>query len=85
MTSFFTEDWESDIRNVEIEQCDKVEDPSGYRAVFFSGTGKPFFAVGASSLMQRAENLAMAGYRASMTRKAISLVENRVKGTRAAV
>jgi len=81
---FLQKNWESDIFDVEIESCGVSEDPLGFRAVFFLSdtekNDKVTFRVGASALAQRARNLALAGYQAPMTQKAICLLEARLKG-----
>lgn len=88
MTKAFygSENWESDIRDVTIETSDA--DPLGYHAVFHlseASLQKPVtFKVGASLLGQRAKSLALAGYKAPMTKKAITLLEMRL-GTPCAV
>jgi len=79
---FVTKNWEQDIHNVEIEVSG--DDPLGYKAVFFLSeeTPKPIsFSVGASTLVNRAKGLALAGYKAPMTQKAIALVESRLGGS----
>jgi hypothetical protein len=77
---FTSENWESDIRDVAIEMSDA--DPSGYKAVFYLSDASPknpiTFTVGASTLAQRARSLALAGYKAPMTKKAIALLETRI-------
>ena len=59
----FAKNWEEDIRNVRIETCPHIEDPLGYKAVFYLGIESAraekskFFSIGASFLAQRAHNL----------------------------
>jgi hypothetical protein len=83
MTIFGSEDWESDIRDVQIEACAPSEDPSGFKAVFYlTDENKPNFprvnfTVGASLLKQRANSLSLAGYAAPMTKKALDLFASR--------
>lgn len=85
--SYFTKkNWEHDVTNVAIEPCDSGEDPSGFRAVFYLSEDRKepiSFTVGASTLAQRAKSLAMAGYNAPMTKKAISLLQDRLGGAAA--
>ena len=77
---FRSKNWESNIYNVTIEPCPVNEDPLGYHAVFLQGaedTPTPpekAFAIGASYLNKRAENLQKAGYKAPMTVRAISMM-----------
>lgn len=86
MNMFFSiENWESDIRDVQIEPCAAGEDPLGYRAVFVmmnsaSKASDISFRVGASELRQRARSLAVAGFNAPMTKKAIAMIENKLSG-----
>ena len=80
----FATHWEEDIRNVRIETCPHIEDPLGYKAVFYLGIESAraekskFFSIGASFLAQRAHNLVKAGYQAPMTQKAIAQVETKL-------
>lgn len=82
MNMFFSiENWESDVRDVQIEACAAGEDPLGYRVVFFLNSEHQSdiaFRVGASSLHQRVRRLAEAGYNAPMTKKAITMIESRI-------
>ena len=79
---FILKNWEEDIADIAGEPCDVKEDPLGYRAIFYldrdehaaeakDGT----FSIGASLLAKREENLFRAGYRAPMTLKAITMIE----------
>lgn len=73
--------WESNIERIDVEQCEALDDPLGYRAVFHLERDEDHtksFAVGASFLAQRAANLFKAGYQAPMTEKAIALIEGRL-------
>jgi hypothetical protein len=79
---FSAKNWEADIHAVELEaSCD---DPLGYKAVFLlsreaaKAEQRKSFIIGASFLAKRVNNLTRAGFQAPMTRKAISLVENRL-------
>lgn len=73
-------DWEANIDDVVIEPC--ADDATGLRAKFFlkeqyaAELAQRCFTVGASFLAQRAKNLESAGYRASMTERALSILEN---------
>jgi hypothetical protein len=72
--------WESDIREVQIEP--DTNDPLGFRAVFYlnDATAKAqevAFRIGASNLANRARSLAVVGFKAPMTRKAMALIESR--------
>ena len=81
---FSAKNWESDIRKVFIEPCDEAEAPLGYRAVFYLKQAaahvknQSHFAIGASFLSDRINNLSKAGYVAPMTRRAITLVERQM-------
>jgi|GEM_PF-1581868 len=86
--SLISKNWESNINQVSVEPCDTQEDPTGYKAVFFVKekiNGSSFdrfkthsFAIGASYLLKRQENLQKAGYAAPMTHKAIHIIENKM-------
>lgn len=76
--ALFLRNWESGIKNVSVEPCDKNEDPLGYRAVFSvdrERMGPETFVIGASLLAQREMNLSKVGYKAPMTQRAIDMVE----------
>lgn len=83
-----SKNWESNINQVHVEPCDRQEDPTGYKAVFFvkdKGDKSCFdkfktdsFAIGASYLVKRQENLKKAGYSAPMTHKAINMIESKM-------
>ena len=76
--------WESGIRDVTVEACDKKEDPLGFRAIFLfdqqkaEQEQKKAFVIGASFLAKREVNLKKAGYAAPMTHKAIALIEEKM-------
>lgn len=76
--------WESDIREVLVESCDNEEDPLGYHAVFYltkeaaKADERKSFVIGASFLDQRKKQLSKAGYCVPMTKKAISLIEEKM-------
>ena len=73
--------WEENISSVVIEQCDRSEDPIGYKAIFYltfeaaRKTQKKTFEIGASFLAQRSHNLSKAGYAVPMTLQAIEKIE----------
>jgi hypothetical protein len=72
--------WESDICEVQIEP--DTNDPLGFRAVFYltdasAKAREVAFRIGASNLANRAKSLAVAGFKAPMTRKAMALIESR--------
>jgi hypothetical protein len=79
-----TKNWEADIKHVELEPCASDVDPLGYRAVFLltpesaNAENRKSFAIGASFLPKREQNLTKAGFDAPMTQKAIALLENRL-------
>lgn len=81
---FFSKNWEQDIAQVSVEPCDQKEDPLGYRAIFFMSDAMKrkepteTFVIGASYLAQRELNLSKAGYKAPMTHRAISLIEQKI-------
>lgn len=68
--------WEKSIQHVYVERCDPAEDPLGFRAVFSMEDND--FAVGASYLAQRWQNLKKAGFAAPMTQKAMALIEEKI-------
>lgn len=73
--------WEDEVLSVRVEACGCEEDPLGYRAVFVidqEDVSKNTFAIGASLLPQREDNLRRSGYKAPMTHKAIALIENKI-------
>ena len=73
--------WEDEISSVRVEACGCEEDPLGYRAVFVLNqeeAHKNTFAIGASLLPQREDNLRKSGYKAPMTHKAIALIESKI-------
>ncbi len=76
--------WEEDIRDVVLETCDKEEDPSGYRVVFYKINTKverdedpDTYRMGASYLRTRLKKLSRAGFDAPMTKKAIQLIDKK--------
>lgn len=83
----FSKNWEADIGGVHIEACNSLEDPLGYKAVFYlnqekeRAEKKKSFVIGASFLAQRKQNLVKAGYKAPMTRRAISMIEGQIGKT----
>ena len=76
--------WETNIEYVSVKACDKSEDPLGFKAVFHlekndeSQLQAHTFEVGASFLAQRELNLKNAGFKAPMTGKAITLIEEQL-------
>ena len=75
--------WEADIQDVELEPCDRTEDPLGYHVVYYTGerlraAAVKNYVIGASNLVKRLASLKKAGYEAPMTQKAIAMLENRL-------
>ena len=76
--------WENDIEDVMLESCDKAEDPSGFRVVFYrqdahgitEGSSEAY-RMGASYLKTRLKKLSRAGFDAPMTKKAIELINQK--------
>lgn len=84
MSIFSDKNWEHGISRVEVQTCHESDDPTGYKAVFYLKHAhakvmqKDSFAVGASYLKKRLENLTRAGYNAPMTDKALELLNSRL-------
>tara|TARA_B100001989_G_C24468905_1_gene428168 strand:- start:37 stop:363 length:327 start_codon:yes stop_codon:yes gene_type:complete len=83
---FRSRNWEEDIDDVTLEECDFNEDPTGFKVRFHrQGMKAKFedsfdtFHIGASFLNKRYQRILEAGYIAPMTEKAISLLEGRSK------
>ena len=75
--------WEEDIDEVILEACDRGEDPSGYRVVFYKDPMNIYakdddrYSIGASYLKSRLDKLRRAGFDAPMTKKAINLIDKK--------
>lgn len=73
------QNWEADIHTVELERCDRTEDPLGYKVVFYTGeqirAAAKTYVIGASHLVKRLASLRRAGYEAPMTQHAIKMLE----------
>lgn len=84
----YSRNWEQDIFKVELRPCD--QDPLGLEAVYYLSKEMErseklkSFVVGASFLDQRRKNLKKAGFKAPMTKRALHMVESRLRGARQA-
>ncbi len=74
--------WEEDISDVIVEQCDLQEDPFGYRVVYYrdcdedeyNGDAVVAYVIGASLLPNRLRKLSKAGFDVPMTQKAMKMM-----------
>ena len=75
--------WEEDIQEVVVESCDMEEDPLGYRVIFYRNEAEigqeteNSYRMGASYLRHRLKKLSKAGFDAPMTKKAITLINQK--------
>lgn len=75
--------WEEDIKDIRVEQCDKEEDPLGYRVIYFrmidelKDDSTNSYSIGASYLKNRLRKLRKAGFIAPMTQRAIELIDKK--------
>ena len=74
--------WEKNVKKVKLEPCDADYDPLCMRVVFYKDSDREQeekrvnrYVVGASYLRERLNGIRRAGYKAPMTEKAISMVE----------
>lgn len=69
--------WEFDICDISIENCEVDEDPLGYRVVFYRAPDAECYAIGASHLSARLKKLSRAGFDAPMTEKALNIIDRK--------
>lgn len=75
------DNWENDIEDVAVEACDKTEDPTGYRILYYKSENQSVqekvkaYCVGGSLLKNRLKKLKHAGFEAPMTQRALHMID----------